>query len=78
VRSTPDKDFADARRVRRRSAQLARRFNGSTLRTQAGFTLLELLIVVGIIGLLLVLIGPRIHNHQRGAPTLGVSPAAFV
>src|SRR5438552_8683473 len=34
------------------------RFNVSTLQPPAGFTLLELLIVVGIIGLLLVLIAP--------------------
>src|SRR5205809_3638407 len=39
-------------------ASSLQRFNASALQPRAGFTLLELLIVVGIIGLLLVLIAP--------------------
>ena len=44
--------------AQRGRASTFQRFNASTLQPPAGFTLLELLIVVGIIGLLLVLIAP--------------------
>ena len=43
------------------------RFNVSTLQPPAGFTLLELLIVVGIIGLLLVLIAPAFTTIKGGS-----------
>jgi len=52
--------------LRRRSARLARRSNGSTLQPKAGFTLLEMLIVVGIIGLLLLLIAPASTTIKGG------------
>ena len=42
------------------------RFNASTLQPRAGFTLLELLIVVGIMGLLLVLIAPAFTTIKGG------------
>jgi len=43
-----------------------KRFNASTLQPFNGFTLLELLIVVGIIGLLLVLIAPAFTYIKGG------------
>ena len=46
------------------------RFNVSTLQPPTGFTLLELLIVIGIIGLLLVLIA----RHSQPSKMGGVSP----
>ena len=50
------------------------RFNVSTLQPPAGFTLLELLIVIGIIGLLLVLIAPAFTTIKDG---WGVTNAAY-
>jgi len=50
------------------------RFNHSTLQLRAGFTLLELLIVVGIIGLLLVLIAPAFTYIKGGTD---VTSAAY-
>jgi prepilin-type N-terminal cleavage/methylation domain-containing protein len=50
------------------------RFNRSTLQRRAGFTLLELLIVVGIIGLLLVLIAPAFTYIKGGTD---VTSAAY-
>ena len=50
------------------------RFNVSTLQPPAGFTLLELLIVVGIIGLLLVLIAPAFTTIKGGSD---VTSAAY-
>jgi prepilin-type N-terminal cleavage/methylation domain-containing protein len=45
-------------RVRQEATPLVQCFNASTLQRRNAFTLLELLIVVGVIGLLLVLIAP--------------------
>src|SRR5438477_7213222 len=50
------------------------RFNVSTLQPPAGFTLLELLIVIGIIGLLLVLIAPAFTTIKGGSD---VTSAAY-
>src|SRR5213080_2732533 len=50
------------------------RFNVSTLQPPTGFTLLELLIVVGIIGLLLVLIAPAFTTIKGGTD---VTSAAY-
>ena len=51
-----------------------RRSNGLTLQPRAGFTLLELLIVVGVIGLLLSLIAPAFTNIKNGTD---VTSAAY-
>src|SRR5207247_7234464 len=50
------------------------RVDRSTLQRRAGFTLLELLIVVGIIGLLLVLIAPAFTTIKGGGD---VTSAAY-
>src|SRR5512133_1075758 len=52
--------------VQRALALPLQRFNPSTIQSRAGFTLLELLIVVGIIGLLLVLIAPAFTTMKSG------------
>jgi general secretion pathway protein G len=43
---------------RRRSASRRRRMNG-----QGGFTLIEMLVVITIIGLIMALVGPRVLNY---------------
>ncbi|MEZ5555155.1 type II secretion system major pseudopilin GspG [Haliea sp.] len=40
-----------------------------TRRTSAGFTLMELLVVLAILGLLMSLVGPRVLNQLGGAKT---------
>jgi prepilin-type N-terminal cleavage/methylation domain-containing protein len=50
-----------------------KRFNASTLQPFNGFTLLELLIVVGIIGLLLVLIAPAFTTIKGGTDVTGAA-----
>ena len=57
----------------RKSSRVGRS-NGLTLQPRAGFTLLELLIVVGIIGLLLSLIAPAFTNIKSG---MDVTSAAY-
>jgi prepilin-type N-terminal cleavage/methylation domain-containing protein len=66
----------DHRLVRRSLGESAspKRFNASTLQRFNGFTLLELLIVVGIIGLLLVLIAPAFTTIKGGTD---VTSAAY-
>ena len=61
------------RRSTRGSGSL-KRFNPSTLQTFDAFTLIELLIVVGIIGLLLVLIAPAFTYIKGGTD---VTSAAY-
>ena len=58
----------------RASASLLQPFNPSTVQPRAGFTLLELLIVVGIIGLLLVLLAPAFTTIKGGTD---VTSAAY-
>src|SRR4051812_39429273 len=53
---------------------MAEHFNSSTVRRFDAFTLLELLIVVGIIGLLLALIGPAFTTIKGGTD---VTSAAY-
>lgn len=53
---------------------LVRYFNASTLRRRNAFTLLELLIVLGIIGVLLVLIAPALTTIKSGTD---VTSAAY-
>jgi prepilin-type N-terminal cleavage/methylation domain-containing protein len=60
--------------AQRACASTFQRFNVSTLQPPAGFTLLELLIVVGIIGLLLVLIAPAFTTIKGGTD---VTSAAY-
>src|SRR6266436_4842765 len=60
--------------AQRRCVSTFQRFNVSTLQPPAGFTLLELLIVVGIIGLLLVLIAPAFTTIKGGSD---VTSAAY-
>ncbi|MBM69875.1 MAG: type II secretion system protein GspG [Haliea sp.] len=47
---------------------ISRRSRG-TRRTSAGFTLMELLVVLAILGLLMSLVGPRVLNQLGGAKT---------
>lgn len=42
---------------------------GSRVVTQRGFTLMELLVVLAILGLLMSLVGPRVLNQLGGAKT---------
>lgn len=50
---------------------MMRRFGTPTSRTttQRGFTLMELLVVLAILGLLMSLVGPRVLNQLGGAKT---------
>jgi prepilin-type N-terminal cleavage/methylation domain-containing protein len=52
--------------VQRSSASALQPFNALTIEHRRGFTLLELLVVVGIIGLLLVLIAPAFTTIKSG------------
>src|SRR6478752_10067967 len=52
--------------TRRRNDKMTEHFNSSTIRRFNAFTLIELLIVVGIIGLLLVLIAPAFTYIKGG------------
>jgi prepilin-type N-terminal cleavage/methylation domain-containing protein len=60
--------------VQLRKSSPALRFNGSTLQRRNAFTLLELLIAVGIVGLLLVLIVPVFTTIKGGTD---VTSAAY-
>ena len=42
---------------------------GQRVQRQAGFTLMELLVVLAILGLLMSLVGPRVLNQLGGAKT---------
>jgi Tfp pilus assembly protein FimT len=55
------------RNTQRALAPPLERFNRSTLQRRASFTLLELLIVVGIIALLLVLMAPAFTSMKSGS-----------
>jgi prepilin-type N-terminal cleavage/methylation domain-containing protein len=58
--------FANRPLAKHECASSVQGLNASTLQRRAGFTLLELLIVVGIIGLLLVLIAPAFTYIKGG------------
>src|SRR5437016_952281 len=60
--------------AQRACASSLQRFNASRVQPLAGFTLLEMLIVVGIIGLLLVLIAPAFTYIKGGTD---VTSAAY-
>src|SRR6476660_336487 len=60
--------------TRRKNDKMTEHFNSSTIRRFNAFTLIELLIVVGIIGLLLVLIAPAFTYIKGGTD---VTSAAY-
>ena len=45
----------------------AKRYQGQTFSTNPGFTLIEILVVMAIIGMLAVMVAPNIFNQQAGA-----------
>jgi prepilin-type N-terminal cleavage/methylation domain-containing protein len=55
------------RNAQRALARRLQRFNGSTLQRPAGFTLLELLIVLGMIAIMLVALVPAVTSLSKAA-----------
>ena len=45
----------------------AKRYQGQAFSTHLGFTLIEILVVMAIIGMLAVMVAPNIFNQQAGA-----------
>jgi len=45
----------------------AKRYQGQVFSTNLGFTLIEILVVMAIIGMLAVMVAPNIFNQQAGA-----------
>ena len=45
----------------------AKRYQGQAFSTNPGFTLIEILVVMAIIGMLAVMVAPNIFNQQAGA-----------
>lgn len=45
----------------------AKRYQGQAFSTNLGFTLIEILVVMAIIGMLAVMVAPNIFNQQAGA-----------